>query len=240
MDVKSITPGIMCKNEENWIHFCLRDLLKVFDKVILLDTGSTDRTIEYALETAKQTEGKLQLIQHNYGSDAVKIGNGRNVLRETCETEWLFLVDSDELWQEDKLKRMLEFEIEPGVDVVMVAGWNVEDIDGKLKLRTHDLANRDGLFSRNIKWSSLHYPFEGYRLVEDYIEKGKAQYLPATEVFAWHMRHTIRSSKNWDTYFRKDKLGFYLYGGIPSQTYEDLPDGWIGEIDCRFFNPYLC
>lgn len=234
MNINDLTPCCMMKNEEFWVYYSLRDILKVFGRAIILDTGSTDSTLDIIKEVSVGYDVKL--IEENYGTDAVKIGNGRNVLREECPTHFLFLWDADELWCEDKLRKMLTYDINEGVDVVMVAGWNVQDVDNKLKLRTNDLANRDGLFSPNIRWNALSYPFEGYGLVENYISKGKGQYLPSKEVFAWHCRHTLRSSKNWETFFRKDKIGFYPYNG----PFEDLPENWLGEINCKYPNPYLC
>lgn len=227
----NICPCIMCKNEDYWIYYTLRDLVKVFGSALVLDTGSTDKT----KDIIKTYYPQVKLIEEDYGNDDKKIGNGRNVLREECPTEWMFLVDADEVWREDKLQVIINTNIQPQVEVVMVAGWNVQDVDGQLMLRTNDLANRDGLFSKNIKWNRLDYPFEGYGLVENYISQGKGQYIPAPTCYAWHVRHTQRSSKNWDAFFRKNKMGFYPYSG----PFEPMPKDWIGEINPDIFNPYL-
>lgn len=240
LSVDTIMPCLMVKNEDYWIHYVLRDLLKVFPRVLLLDTGSTDSTVAIARTTAEHAKGELILLQDNYNNDPVRIGNGRNVMRDACPAYWMFLIDGDEIWREDKLRNIMNREVEDAVEVIMVAGWNVQDIGGRLQLRTHDLANRDGLFSPNVRWHALDYPFEGYGLVENYLDKGRGLYLPARECYAWHMRHTLRSSANWDAYFRKQKLGFYPYGDKEGQTFEDMPEGWLGEIDCQYYNPYLC
>lgn len=228
----NICPIIMCKNEEFWIYYVLRDVVKVFGGAIVLDTGSTDDT----KDIIKKYYPQVELVEENYGDDAKKIGNGRNVMIEMCPTEWMFLIDADEIWRTDKLQAIINLEIKPNVEVVMVGSWNIEDVNGKLMLRSNDLANRDGLFSKNVRWSALDYPFEGYGLVENYIEKGKGQYIPAPDCYAWHMRHTKRSRKNYDAYFRKNKIGFYPYKG---GAYEDLPAGWIGDIHPDIFNSYL-
>lgn len=237
MRIESITPATMICNEEFWCYYSIRDMLKVFPKIIVLDTGSTDRTVEIIKEAFPMD--RVQLIEENYNGKDTLIGNGRNVLRELCPTEWMLLWDGDEIWREAQLRRMLEFEIEPTAEIIMVTGWNVQDVDGKLKLRTHDRANRDGLFSKNIRWYRTDYPYESYGLHDTHLPQGKVQYLPSMEVYAYHMRHTLRSSKNWETFFRKDKINFYPYGHLPEQTFEDMPADWIGEIDPRFPNPYL-
>lgn len=237
LSVDTVTPALMICNESFWIHYVVRDLFKVFPRVYILDTGSEDGTPEIIKATAADYPNcQLTLIEEQYHKDPVRIGNGRNVMRAACPTHWMFLVDGDEIYREDKLHNILNQEVNDGVEVVMLGIWQVEDVGGVLKVRTNDLANRDGLFAPGIHWNAQHYPFEGYGLVENYIEKGKGQYFPARECYAWHMRHTLRSPKNWETYFRKDKINFYPYSG----PFEDMPEGWLGEIDCRYANPYLC
>ena len=227
----------MCKNEDFWIHYVIRDLLKVFPMTIILDTGSTDKTKEIIKRTEEKIGiGKIQLIEENYGNDGDRIGNGRNIMRQVCPTHWMFLIDGDEIWLEDRLRRLLEFEIEPNKEIVMVGWWKIDDVNGQLKLRTNDMANRDGLIGPNVKWTRLDYPFEGYRLVEDYVEKGLVQYIPAHEVYGWHLRDTQRSSDNDNVYFRQEKAGYYPYNG----PFEDPPEGWLGEIDEEFCNRYIC
>lgn len=235
LSIDKITPCIQCKNEEYWIHYVMREPLKLFERMIILDTGSTDATKEIIKETVKEIGGRVTLIEEDYGSDANKIGNGRNLLRAECPTHFMFLIDADEVYPKESLEFMLSCNVPDTTDVVMFGSWNVEDVKGELKLRTNDLANKDSLFTSAIKWTALSYPFEGYGLSENFINKGKGFYLPAPQVYAYHMRHTQRSSKNWEAFFRKDKIDFYPYKG----PYSDLPANWLGEINSSYPNPYL-
>lgn len=235
LTIENITPCIQCKNEEYWIHYVLRDPLKVFGKAIILDTGSTDLTKDIIWQTVEEVGGRVVLIQENYGNNANKIGNGRNVLRAECSTPYMFLIDGDEIYTEAVLHKMLTFEVSDKAEVIMLGSWNVEEVEGQLKLRTNDLANKDSLFTPTVRWTALDYPFEGYGLGAEYVDQGKAVYLPAPEVYSWHMRHTRRSSKNWEAYFRKDKMNYYPYKG----PWEELPQDWLGQVNPLFPNPYL-
>lgn len=235
----NVTPCIQCKNEEYFIHYVVRDLFKIFPHVLILDTGSEDATKRIILDTLNGTDCRLQLIEENYGDDKHKIGRGRNTLRQTCPTHWMWIIDADEIWSEQNIRNVLNTEVNDNIDVVMVAGWNVQDVNGQLMLRTHDLANRDGLLSPNVHWHKTDYPFESYGLHDTYLPQGKVQYFDARKCFGWHMRHTLRSSRNWETYFRQEKIGYYPYGQKDGQTFEPMPEGWLGEIDPRFPNPYL-
>ena len=44
MSIK-ISVCLITKNEEKYIEGCLKSLLPVADEIIILDTGSTDRTL---------------------------------------------------------------------------------------------------------------------------------------------------------------------------------------------------
>lgn len=231
MNVTEITPCLMIKNEDYWIYYVLRDLSKVFgSRIIVLDTGSADHTTSIV----KQYYPRIRLIRDDYGTDAEKIGNGRNVLRELCPTKWMFLVDGDEIWREDKLHKLLQQEVPIETKVVMAGNWNIEDVEGQLKLRTHDRAGKDILFTSDVKWNKTDYPFEGYGLGNDFPMEW-VHYFPADQVFAWHVRTCIRSTQNAGAYFREEKHDFFPY----DKEYQDLPEDWLGEINLNIRNHYL-
>lgn len=146
----------------------------------------------------------------------------------------MFIIDSDEIWFKKNLLKIFEHEVKQDVGVVMLGLANVEDIDGKLMLRSSDYSNRDALFAPDIKWDRTSYPFEGYGL-GDYFPMDRVHYINAHEVFAYHMRHSIRSSRDEAVYFRKHKYNYYPYNG----PWEELPEDWIGTINPDIINPYL-
>lgn len=229
LTLEFITPCLMVINEEYWIHYVLRDLLKVFGRAIMVDTGSTDATKSIALDTARDVGAELQLIER-VCNNPVEIGQLRNYMREICPTYWMFLVDGDEIYRESQLRGMLTQEVKPDILVCMGTLYNVEDVDGRVMNRTNDRSNRDILFNPTITWTRLDYPFESYGLQEDFMSN--VQYL---DVSAYHLRHTIRSSQDDITYFRREKIGYFPYPG----PFDELPDNWLGDIRHDLPNPYL-
>jgi glycosyltransferase involved in cell wall biosynthesis len=230
-----ITPTILVCNEEYSIFYCLRDLMKVFPQIIVFDTGSEDDTVSIIKETAKDCpQCKMLLIEERYSGDAKRIGQARNIMRDLCRTHFAFTVDSDEIWRIPQLQRMLEYEVPDDTEVVMIGARQVQDVNGKLMLRSNDLANRDGLVSPAVRWGKIEYPFEGHDLTAR-LARGVVFYISALEVYEYHMRHTVRSSKDAETYARMGKLGYFPYDG----PFEEMPEGWLGEIDTRFPNPYI-
>ncbi|MHA2065512.1 MAG: hypothetical protein ACXABY_14150 [Candidatus Thorarchaeota archaeon] len=232
MDFRGVTPAIFCKNEEYWIHYVLRDLLKVFDKVIMLDTGSHDDTKRIARETADAIgKGELVLMEEDFGDDPDAIGNSPNILREAVKTHWMLLLAGDEILREEQLLNLQHIHLDTHkYKIGMIVGYNIASVDGKLMWRDEFAA--DKFFDPTIHWTATEYPFEGYEQ-HIYAEAGMVDYLPS-EFFYWHVRHLRRSSKDDDTYFRGTKADYYPFEG----EHKDLPANWLGPVEHKYSNPY--
>jgi len=232
MDIERITPAIFLKNEVYWVHYVVRDLLKVFGRLVVLDTGSTDGTQDVMRRTVEETGGELTLMQVDYGDNAHDIGNAPNILRETVSTEWMLLCGGDEIWPEPQLMIMLNSDIPAGCTVGMVIGRNVEAVDDKIVGR--DCFNADRLFSRDVVWDKCKYPYEDHGL-DDKLKASQVHYLNGDEVYYWHVRHLQRSPLDGDTFYRSKKRNYFPYDG-PRIV---VPSNWLGEISCEYSNPYL-
>lgn len=235
MDINTITPAIFCKNEEYWIHYVLRDLLKTFECVVMLDTGSHDRTKEIARATVSAVgAGRLMLIEEDYGDDPHRIGNSPNVLREAVKTYWMLLLAGDEILLEEQLLALRHLELDSHKHKVgMIRGINVSECDNQL-MRRLDEFSADKFFDPTVRWTTTEYPFEGYGQHE-LLERGLVGYLDSNRFYYWHVRHCARSSLDGVTYFRMTKADYYQYQGelLP------MPDGWPGPALVETPNPYL-
>jgi glycosyltransferase involved in cell wall biosynthesis len=80
-----LTAVVLTKNEEPYIADCLRSLMWC-DKVIVLDSHSTDRTIEIARQF------NPQIVLHPFRNFA----DQRNIAISMVESEWVLFVDADE------------------------------------------------------------------------------------------------------------------------------------------------
>ena len=226
--MNEITPAIFCKNEEYWIHYVLCDLLKVFPEVILLDTGSTDKTISIAKETEQKIgQGKLTLVENRYRNNRHLIGNSPNILRQMTMTYWMLLVAGDEIWKREELEKLISSELEVGMEVGMMLARNVIFQDGGFKER--DSFNADRLFGPTVRWTKINHPYESHHL-QRRIERRVVQYLP---IHYWHVRHLDRSSHDSRVFYRSKKKGFYPYKG----DLREIPASWLNLSD--YPNPYL-
>lgn len=79
--------AMIVKNEENNLERCLKSVQSIADEIIIVDTGSTDKTIEIA----KKFTNKIyeQPWEGNFSKH-------RNYSLSLCQSEWIFQIDADE------------------------------------------------------------------------------------------------------------------------------------------------
>jgi len=82
-----ITACMITKNEEAWIGDCIEHLKPIVDEFIVIDTGSTDRTIEIA----RKKGARVSKIQ--WENDFAK---ARNRSLEKATQRWILIIDPDE------------------------------------------------------------------------------------------------------------------------------------------------
>lgn len=85
-----ITVCIMTKNSARTLRACLEPLM-VFDELLVLDTGSTDATLNILSEYPRIRV----LHQDGIGN----FGRSRNVLADASTNDWILMIDSDEIME---------------------------------------------------------------------------------------------------------------------------------------------
>lgn len=82
-----ITLSMIVKNEEKYLRGCLESVKGVVDEIVIVDTGSTDRT----LEIAKEFNANI------YHFDWIKdFSAARNYALDKSTKEWILYLDADE------------------------------------------------------------------------------------------------------------------------------------------------
>ncbi len=88
-----LTVSMIVKNEERFLPECLASVKEVADEIVVVDTGSTDRTVEIARSFG------AHVIEIEWPNDFSK---ARNVGLDQVKTPWVLVMDADEeLVQED-------------------------------------------------------------------------------------------------------------------------------------------
>ena len=89
--LKSMTDGIsLCmivKNEEDWIENAISSVISSVGEVIIVDTGSTDQTLE-RVRRFDPTVIRAEWTDH--------FGDARNISLEAAQFPWILVLDADE------------------------------------------------------------------------------------------------------------------------------------------------
>lgn len=99
---KTISLCMIVKNEEKYLEKCLSSVKDVVDEIIIVDTGSTDRT----KEIAKKYESQIYDLE--WKND---FSFARNFSLEKATSEYILVLDADEYLDESSnLQKVLESE----------------------------------------------------------------------------------------------------------------------------------
>lgn len=108
-----IWANTIVNNEENFIWFALMSVIDFVDKVVIYDTGSTDKTVEIIKEIQKRNKDKIifeevgKVLQNEFP----KL---RQKMLEESNCDWILVLDGDEIWWEDSIKKIVSMIEEDG------------------------------------------------------------------------------------------------------------------------------
>jgi len=91
-------------NRVNFLSACIESVLKQslpVDEIILVDNNSTDGTVNYVRDNFSKVK---VLIEKKRG-----VSSARNLGIINSKNNWIALLDSDDEWMKDKIKKQVEF-----------------------------------------------------------------------------------------------------------------------------------
>lgn len=92
-----ISAVVIAFNEERRIASCLKSLQAVADEVILVDSGSTDKTIDIAKELG------VKVIKHSFEGHVQQ----KNFAMRQAQFDWVLSLDADEVLSEELQSSLL-------------------------------------------------------------------------------------------------------------------------------------
>lgn len=105
--MKKIWAQTMVKNEEKWLWYAVSGIVNHVEKVLLWDTGSTDRSLEIIRELEKKYPDKI-IYKQRLQKTAEDFTQVRQEMLEETKSDWFIVVDGDEIWYEDSIKKITE------------------------------------------------------------------------------------------------------------------------------------
>lgn len=102
---------LIVKNEELTIHKCLSSLQDVVDEIIVVDTGSTDRTMEIAKEFG------ASIYQYEWDGD---FSNARNESLRHANGDYILVIDADEYLDQVERVHLRDFLYKTDADGIFI------------------------------------------------------------------------------------------------------------------------
>lgn len=177
-NVKKLAVLIMAYNEEKNLAACL-DTVRFADEIVLVDSGSTDKTVEIA----KAYGAKVVVRPMDEGGFAAQ----RNFLLEQTEADWVFYIDADERLQPETAREMRSIVERDDQAVWAIRRFNVV-MGQKMSRGAHGPDWSDRFYPRSkIRWEGA---------VHEYV---KAE-LPHKRLQGTMLHYTY---DDWESYLRK-------------------------------------
>ena len=107
----TITAHVLVKNEENYIWYAVNSVLPYVDKMLIFDTGSTDKTVEIIKGILAKDKDKKIIFEEKGEVDKQKHTDLRNEMIKRTITDWILLLDGDEVWDTSQIKNVLMEEL---------------------------------------------------------------------------------------------------------------------------------
>lgn len=95
------------KNEERWLWYSVNSVINHVDKLLLWDTGSTDKSWEIAKLLKEKYQDKIDLKQYGEVNPETFMQVRQKMLDET-KADWFLIVDGDEIWWEKDIKELIK------------------------------------------------------------------------------------------------------------------------------------
>lgn len=222
-------------NEENFIWFALMSVIDYVDKILVWDTGSTDKTVEI-IRKIREIKGIKVEFKEVGEVDRDGFTRMRQAMLDKSKCDWILVLDGDEIWWGESIKKLVRKikernEIEGIVVPMVVPVGDIYHFQEE-SAGQYELLGRKGHLSlraikRNIPGLHVDWPYgkEGYfdkdsRLVQD---REKIVFLNAPFLHVTHLRRS-NSGREHDKF--KYELGRSAKDGFkfPEVLYEDYPD----------------
>lgn len=97
----------LVKNEENYLWYSVASITPFVDKILLWDTGSTDKTLAICKELENSFPEKISFrqVKQESAADFTKV---RQEMLDETQADWFLILDGDEIWWEDSIKKVIE------------------------------------------------------------------------------------------------------------------------------------
>jgi len=143
--------AMIVKNEQDTIIRCLESCYKIFDEIIIVDTGSTDKTKQFISEFINKTYANLLTYDFKWIDD---FSAARNFSFSKCTGDWIFWLDADDIMPNPQVIRELIESVSKDTIAILLPYWYHVNDDGTPSITQirERIIKRDEFVADRIKW----------------------------------------------------------------------------------------
>lgn len=101
-----IWANTIVNNEESFIWFAIMSVVDHIDKILVWDTGSTDKTVEI-VKAIQKIKGDKVILKEVGIVDKNRFPKMRQAMLEQSKCDWVLILDGDEIWWEKSIKSLV-------------------------------------------------------------------------------------------------------------------------------------
>jgi glycosyltransferase involved in cell wall biosynthesis len=190
-NIPEISFGILVKNQEQYIEKCIASIIGVSAEIIIIDTGSTDKTIE---KINKFDSNKIRFFSEKWRNN---FSDHKNSLIKYSSYDIFFMIDSDEeLIIEDLENFIEELKLIKNGIVLSPKISNVND---------SDIIFSEQIITRRV-FDSRNFLYHGYIHEELRKDESKIMDFQMRSCQIKHFGYSEQEMKNKDKINRNSKL----------------------------------
>lgn len=224
----TITAHCLIKNEENFVWYAIKSVVDFVDKIIVFDTGSSDKTVKVIQSLIKEYPNKI-IFEEKGECDKKRHTELRQEMLDRTGTDWFMILDGDEVWTSRGMAGAVKVIDEGNVDYILSSFYEcVGDIyhtHVKSGYTTHRFVKRN-----DLRWKGEYGV--------DILVLNKTQQIINSQRGAelknkfWHLTHLSRSVKDGDEYssggrrVEKRRLTYFIIG---KAIMEPVPEVFINK-----------
>lgn len=229
---KTIWAHCLVRNEERWVWYAINSAIDFLDKILVWDTGSTDKTVQIIKLINKvccsaMESPKISFRQYGPVTPETFV-KARQEMLEKTKADWLFLLDGDEIWTKEGIGTVVKAIQEKGdkIESIVVKTINFvgdvyhyqEEEAGK-----YEITGKRGHYNLraiNLKIPGLHADLphgrQGYFDGEGRpIQERDPQKILFLPVSYFHTTYLPRSSKDSEVPLRAKKRKYEIGLQLP-------------------------
>lgn len=224
------------QNEENFLWFAVMSVIKFVDKVIIWDSGSTDKTVQ-VIKALKNKLGEKIDFKEVGIVDPMQFTKMRQSMLEQSYCDWILILDGDEIWWEDSIEKLVSeinqkgTEIEGIVVPMKVPVGDIYHLQDEIAGQ-YNLLGKKGhfslkAFSKKIPGLHVDWPYgkEGFFDEEGTLIQKRKKIVFVNAPFL-HVTHIKRSSQKRTYEKVKSELGHMVDNNFkfPEVLYQNYPN----------------